>query len=272
MPSTSGPSFTRSLCRVARMGYVREVDVEQLFRGSDDPFVRHQVDPDFARRAWVHGDAVVIDGLRPRLGRVPKGPIYTCLGPAAELGRLLAEVAEVAPWPWRATVSRSAHINPWPRTGPHSWHWMLTDAAPPAPGHPVEDLTDADEINAVLDVANPDSFARPGASDRLDTWLGVRVDGMIVGVGAVEQMPDGTGHLRGVSVLPTYAGRGLGTALSAGLTRRAVGGSGVATLGVYVDNHRAVGMYERLGYSVVHTFVSGVIAARPGTSALGRFT
>jgi GNAT superfamily N-acetyltransferase len=244
------------------MGCVREVDVEGLFQECGDPFVRHQVDPAFARRAWVNGDAAVIDGARPRMGRVHTGPVYTCLGPAAELGPLLAEVASVAPWPSRATVSTVAPVVPWPHVSAHSWHWMLTALTPPTPGHRVEELTEADEINHVLDLANPDSFARPGVSDRVDTWLGVRVDGVLVAVGAIERMPDGTGHLRGVSVLPSHLGRGLGTALSAGLTRRALDESGVATLGVYVDNHRAVGLYERLGYSVVHTFVSGEIRAR----------
>jgi len=245
------------------MGLVREVDVEELFAVADDPFVRHQVDPGFTRRAWLHGAAVVIDGLRPRLGRVPKGPIYTCLGPPDELAALLAKVAEVAPWPWRATVSATA-ASPWPHADAHAWHRMLTTVDPPAPGHRVEDACDADEINAVLDLANPDSFARPGADDRL--WLGVRVDGRLVGVGAIERMADGTGHLRGVSVLPSYGGRGLGRALSTALTRRALEGSGVATLGVYVDNLRAVGIYERLGYSVVHTFVSGEVRSRTSAS------
>jgi ribosomal protein S18 acetylase RimI-like enzyme len=33
--------------------------------------------------------------------------------------------------------------------------------------------------------------------------------------------------------------------------------TGVATLGVYVDNDPALAVYRRLGYRTVHTFVSG---------------
>ncbi len=56
----------------------------------------------------------------------------------------------------------------------------------------------------LLDVANPDSFARPGI-DGIDAWLGIRAAGELVAVGAVLRMADRTGHLRGVSVLPAAA-------------------------------------------------------------------
>ena len=63
-------------------------------------------------------------------------------------------------------------------------------------------------------------------------------------------------------MLPAVRGRRLGTTLSAALTRHALQhGSGVATLGVYVDNLPAVRIYERLGYRVVHTFTSGQVGA-----------
>ena len=100
----------------------------------------------------------------------------------------------------------------------------------------------------------------PGMPD-IECWLGVRSEGRLVGVGAVARQADGTGHLRAVTVLPSLRGQGLGTGLSAALTARALAGrSGVATLGVYVDNDTAVALYRRLGYAVVHTFVSGPVS------------
>jgi ribosomal protein S18 acetylase RimI-like enzyme len=84
-------------------------------------------------------------------------------------------------------------------------------------------------------------------------------DDVLTGVGAVERMHDGTGHLRGVTVRPAYEGRGLGRALSAALTRLAIVPTGVATLGVYTDNARAIGLYTSLGYGVAHTFTSGEV-------------
>jgi ribosomal protein S18 acetylase RimI-like enzyme len=174
----------------------------------------------------------------------------------------MARVAAAVPAPWRLSVEVAAYDavpDDWRQRSHHRWHWMTTDAAPdPVPT--AEVLDDAAEIDAVLDVANPDSFARPDTAG-VDAWLGIRSPaGGLVGVGAVLRMADRTGHLRGVSVLPSERGRGLGTTLSAALTARAlVGGSGVATLGVYVDNAPAMAIYNGLGYSVAHTFASGPV-------------
>jgi hypothetical protein len=44
---------------------VCEIGVSELFGSVDDPFVRHHMDPQHTRRAWVLGRAVVVDGTRP---------------------------------------------------------------------------------------------------------------------------------------------------------------------------------------------------------------
>jgi ribosomal protein S18 acetylase RimI-like enzyme len=241
----------------------REISLEELFAATSDPFIRHQVDPAAAKHAWVHGDAVVVSGGRGRPGEVPVGPVYTCIGPVSELAPLMREVAAVAEPAWRVTnVSASdPHVPPtWHRPGPHRWHWMLT-ATPPgeSDGIEVTDITDADEINRVLDRANADSHARPGAAG-VETWLGARRQGALLGVGALMRLPDGTGHLRAVGVLPEARGLGLGTAISVALTRRGfANGSTVCTLGVYTDNAVAIAMYRRIGYHFVHTFTSGAV-------------
>ena len=141
------------------------------------------------------------------------------------------------------------------------WHWMLTHDAPPA--HPLEpsvvEVEDAGAIDALLDVANPGSFARPGARG-VECWLGVRdpdAPGALLAVGALYRDPSGAGHLRSVTTHPASAGRGLGTAVSVALTRRALARSGTATLGVYVDNAPALAVYDRLGFRTCVTFRSG---------------
>jgi ribosomal protein S18 acetylase RimI-like enzyme len=241
---------------------VREIGVAELFGSVEDPFVRHHMDPRHTRRAWVLGRAVVVDGTRARPRDVPAGPVFTCLGPAVELAELMGRVAAAVPAPWRLSVEVAAYDavpDEWRQRSHHRWHWMTTRVAPdPVPA--AEVVASAAEVDAVLDVANPDSFARPG-TDGVDAWLGLRsAGGGLVGVGAVLRMSDRTGHLRGVSVLPSARGRGLGTTLSAALTARAqVGGSGVATLGVYVDNVPAMAIYTGLGYAVAHTFASGPV-------------
>jgi predicted GNAT family acetyltransferase len=76
-------------------------------------------------------------------------------------------------------------------------------------------------------------------------------------------------------VLPEVRGRGVGTAISIGLTAHALeDGSGVATLGAYSDNAAALAIYHRLGYRTAHRFRSGAVvpahtpsSSRASTSA-----
>ncbi|MBB6628802.1 GNAT family N-acetyltransferase [Nocardioides sp. KIGAM211] len=239
---------------------MREVGVEELVATTDDPFLRHH--PLRARRAWRSGAAVVLDGAGGRPG-APPGRVFTALGPPDLLGPLMHDLAAAGEQPLRLTVDVTAYdVVPaaWHQPAPHRWHWMLTRGPAPEAAASVEEVTDPAEIDAVLDVANPDSFARPGTPG-VECWLGLREAGALVAVGALVRQPDGSGHLRGVSVLPAYAGRGLGTALSAALTRRGLAGPGVCSLGVYVDNAPAVAIYGRLGYVAAHTFASGTVSA-----------
>jgi GNAT superfamily N-acetyltransferase len=202
--------------------------------------------------------------VRARPGEAPRGPVYTCLGPPDDLEPLMEYVDGAAPRPWRVTVEAPARPpDAWHRPAPHAWHWMLTrgPVPPRGPTHPVEEVDDADAVNALLDAANADSFARPGVPG-IVTWLGVRQSARLIAVGALERMHDGTLHLRGVTVRTEARGAGVGSAVSAALTEHALAhGAGIATLGVYTDNGTALRIYGRLGYQVKHTFTSGEVAA-----------
>lgn len=235
---------------------MREVSgagLEQLAAASQVPFVRHTVGPATYDVAWVRGDAVVVHNARHTVA----------LGPAGDLGPLLAELAELLV-PERLTVEEAAH-DALPAAWHHEvrghWHWMRCTTPAPPPAVPLEEVSDPVAINAVLDVAQPDTFGRPGTPG-IEGWLGVRERGRLVGVGAVRRDPDGSGHLRAVSVLPEATGRGLGLALSQGLTRRAMARPPhVATLGVYTDNVPALRVYGRLAYRTEHTFLSGPVSS-----------
>lgn len=249
---------------------MREVDRDGLVAACEDPLVHHQLDLDQVVRAWVEGPAVVVQhGVG--WSDAPDGALaMLCLGPAAALDPLVARVAEIEPEPWRVVVEAASEpalpVGWRPRT-PSRWHWMLTRVDPgPArtdgPGESgVVEVAD-DEVEALLDEANPGSHARPGTPG-LEVWLGVRDrDGVLASVGALVRQTDGTGHLRGITTRPTHRGRGLGEAVTRALTTRALArGSGVATLGVYTDNEVAVRLYRRLRYDVVHTFTSGLTAS-----------
>lgn len=242
------------------MGPVREVSGAELLATYVDPFVQHQTDPAAVVRAFVRGPAAVIESHSHMPGAV--GTLLMALGPAAALAELTAEVADVIGAPGRISVpvgSFDALPEKWRPYRVKQWHWMATRSTPPVPSLPVEEVSDADEVNALLDAFAPDAHARPG-SPRVETWLGVREGRELLAVGALARHYDRTGHLRAVTVVPEVRGRGIGRELSAALTRRALdGGSGFATLGVYVDNLPAVAMYRGLGYDVVHTFASGPV-------------
>jgi ribosomal protein S18 acetylase RimI-like enzyme len=239
---------------------VRAVGVEEL---RHLPFVRHQVDPTLVSTAWRSGDAAVVHGRRRLVGGTAR--FATGFGPEAQLGPLLAAVAgEIQP-PDRVMVTASTAVVPaaWPLTEVRRWHWMLSTRLLPPQEVPVEEVLNPAEVTGLLDLVDRGSFARPGTPG-IQAWLGVRDGAALVAVGAVLRQPDGTGHLRALSVHPEARGRGLGRELSAALTRRAMADTGVCSLGVYVDNVAALRIYRSLGYDVVHTFTSGPIGGRPG--------
>ncbi len=257
--------------------------------GAPEPFVRHQLDPRSVRRAWVaerpsaHGAgreraalwvAEIVWHDRDRM-RVAHG-----VGPPDLLATMLVPAAEAAGPVDRVSVSDGAEtaLPPvWAQASTHRWHWMLTGAVPTGPPDPrVVDLGPLDrldanagagatEVGGVLDAGNPGSFARPGTTPGVARWLGLREDGVLLAAGALVRQPDGSGHLRAVTVHPDHAGRGLGRALSVALTRAGLALAPVVSLGVYLENVPALRIYRGLGYATRHTFASGLVAQRGGT-------
>ena len=159
---------------------------------------------------------------------------------------------------------------------------MLTSAVPTGPVDPrLVDLGPLDgpdegsaggaaaEVRALLDAGNPGSFARPGTTPHVARWLGLREGGDLRAVGALVRQPDGSGHLRAVTVHPDHAGRGLGRAVSVGLTRAGLAVAPVVSLGVYLDNAPALRIYRTLGYVTRHTFASGLTRPSGPTGPAG---
>jgi len=140
-----------------------------------------------------------------------------------------------------------------------AWDRFSTDVPPPT--HPGEDVVasldpvgDAAAIAACLDEANPTTHARPGAADDA-AWWGVQdASDRLLGVIGVAARP-GTHapamHLHGLGVVPAARGRGIGGALAAAATRRALAdGAPWVSLGMYADNVRARRIYDALGFRV----------------------
>ncbi len=139
-------------------------------------------------------------------------------------------------------------------------HWDLMWAEQLPPHQPAQDsvvpLPDAagvpDEINALLDLAMPDSAVRPGhpASPQ---WYGIRDQGILVACAADRSShhptPTPVGMVGGVAVHPDFRGRGYGAAVSAAITAALLRRFDMVMLGVWPDNDSAIRIYRRLGYA-----------------------
>jgi ribosomal protein S18 acetylase RimI-like enzyme len=119
------------------------------------------------------------------------------------------------------------------------------------------------EIDALLDAGNPASSSRPG-QPRIRAWYGIRAadTGRLVACGA-DRSRNGVGFLAGITVDPAHRGQGLGPAVTAAMTRHLHAELGAVALGVTIDNTRAIGLYERLGFTETLTRTSfAVLPAR----------
>lgn len=237
---------------------------ELLAHFPDDPYLRLSVTPDLATPAWRTDDSFVVERTASH-GRKDLTAIGTVAGVSHLVTRLLAEGA--VPDAGSVTFSFAARASLAPLLGDTGgdWDWMWTASAPPAlPGEErleiLDDSADAAELIELTSRANPDSHGRPGEG-RADYWGGIRSDsGELVAMGGVVRTAGGYGMLAGIGVDPTVRGQGLGAAITTGLTRRELGRGGQAgpgcTLGVFIDNDHAIGLYRRLGYRLGHRFAS----------------
>jgi GNAT superfamily N-acetyltransferase len=132
------------------------------------------------------------------------------------------------------------------------WDWMWTRTSPPEQlgEDEVRELDRAcrDELVAFLAEHSPRThgqpFARPG-----QRWVGVRdTSGRLLACGASEPSAAGTPTLAGIAARTDLRGRGLGSAVTARLTRDAVDEHGACALGMYADNDTARRVYLRLGF------------------------
>lgn len=148
--------------------------------------------------------------------------------------------------------------------GGGDWDWMWTTTEPaPVPGEErlvaLDDSRHAAELAALAE-DSPLGEGEPGTG-LSEAWLGIRDDrGRLVAAGAMQRFASGAPHLAGIVVAADHRGRGLGTAVTAGLTRLGLADSGVCTLGMYSDNATARAVYQRLGYRTAYAWCSRRLA------------
>jgi ribosomal protein S18 acetylase RimI-like enzyme len=120
---------------------------------------------------------------------------------------------------------------------------------------------DAEAIDALLDVAFPDSMLRPGHPIVIE-WYGARSGGVLVACAADRSVrspdPDAvpTGVLGAVAVHPDHRGQGWGAAVTAALANALTLRHDQVGLGVTAHNHTAQRLYARLGFTGRHEITS----------------
>lgn len=144
------------------------------------------------------------------------------------------------------------------------WEWMWTEQAPPADPREqalveLDDVEDAAEIECFSRSHNPRVWTDVGTG-RVKRWLGLRgSDGRLVAVGGAEAEASGTPHLAGIVTAADRRREGLGSVISAGLTRTAIEQHGACTLGMFSDNDVARRVYHRLGFRTARAWSSRVL-------------
>jgi len=232
----------------------------------EDMFVRCEADPSTGGSAWASAAAVGWTG-QDEHGR--PGWLTMTGEPAAAAALAATAMAELPHRPRGLTLPRGgpAHLPDHlhlPKTADWEWFWTAS-APPPVPGEErvgwLAEGVDA-EVAELLRRASPRHSGVPG-DPRIRRWCGIReAAGRLVACAAHMERVAGVPHLASITRDPAPARRGLGTALTAWLTRRLLEeGSPVVTLGMYSDNEVARRMYWRLGYRCDHEFTSGRLPA-----------
>ncbi|GAB3544370.1 ribosomal protein S18 acetylase RimI-like enzyme [Actinopolyspora lacussalsi] len=130
------------------------------------------------------------------------------------------------------------------------WYFLTAEVAPERRHgeSAVEVLPngESERIEWLLREGHPATGANSRASG-VRRWFGIRDGDRLVACGA-DRSINGVGFLAKITVDPAYGGRGLGSDLTAAMTRALLDEFGEVALGVTVDNARAIDVYERLGY------------------------
>ncbi|MEH0845568.1 GNAT family N-acetyltransferase [Micromonospora sp. CPCC 205711] len=234
------------------------ITADQLLTGRDTllaatghhPYARHALWRARDARGWRR-DGTVGWLLPPE--QPPAGGALGAPGPALDVFTGLVADGTLRPGQWlnvpradRAEVTGRltvARLNEWD---------FLWTAAPPPP-QPEEErvvrLTESDypALVTLIEDSFPTTTSRPGDPHIVD-WYGIRDGDRLVACGADRSRSD-IGFLAGLTVATDRRGRGLGAALTAGMTRALTARYDDVALGVYTDNVGAIRLYRRLGFT-----------------------
>lgn len=221
------------------------------------PYARFAVGVSAGARGVTDGDAVVW------AGRSPYGWVGHGLGDVSTVVDLVGRVDIFGDVRW---INLPRYDPPSGYVRHEDWDLLwVTGPVPPQPaGDRVVPIGDNAAIDALLDVAFPDSGVRPDSPHVLG-WYGIWADGRLVACAADRSTSapgvEPVGLIGGVAVHPEHRRAGLGAAVTGELTRRLQQTHDMVALGVDASNHKAIRLYERLGYAGRHR----VTSVRPST-------
>lgn len=234
---------------------------EVLVATGHDPFARSSLRRPMVR-GWAGERATAWLGVDPD----DRTPYLSTLGAPEDVAALLAELLPELPPRQRVTVPRGtpARLPAW--VGMDGTHWDFRWLGAPPPVQPGEERVapepDEQAVKELLAASSPTASAQPG-DEKVNSWVGVREDGLLIACAADTSGSTGVGHLSSLAVLPTHRGRGLAKAVTAALTRQLFAeGLDTVTLGMYASNDAGRGVYDALGFADEHRFTSGPLQVR----------
>lgn len=130
---------------------------------------------------------------------------------------------------------------------------MVLSAPVPSPDPAIEivPLTEAsaDEMLALTDLAFPGFFRK--RTCEMGTYYGVRAAGKLIAMGGERLTLEGYPEISGICTHPSHRGKGLAAALIWQLSQNHHRDGLVSWLQVAVENHRAIELYQRIGFKPV---------------------
>ena len=235
---------------------------EVLVATGHDPFARSSLRRPLVR-GWMGEGATAWVGADPH----ERVPYLSALGAPEVVGALIGELVPELPPRQRVSLPRgsAAHLPAWVGLDGTDWDFRWLKAAPP--GQPGEErvvpVEDEEAVRALLDRSSPTASALPG-DEQVRRWVGLLdEEGRLEACAADTSTVPGVGHLSSIAVDPAHRGRGLGSAVTAALTRELLaGGCELVTLGMYATNTAGRAMYDRLGFADEHRITSGPLLVR----------
>ena len=233
---------------------------EVLVATDHDPYVRGSLrHPQVS--GWAGHEAV----LWRATDAEERVPYVMTHGAPHAVALLVEELLAELPHQTRITLPRgTAPLLPaWVAIDGTHWDFWWYDAAPDlrAGEERVTEVA-AEEVAVLLPLASPTASAQPD-DPAVRRWVGVRGPDGLLACAADTSAATGVGHLSSIAVHPDARGQGLGTAVTAALSRTIFAeGCDLVTLGMYATNDAGRAMYRGLGMKDDHLFTSGPLQVR----------